>query len=297
MKFTESLLACVPVRLLQRIRLRRALLRSPGQAIPSLGFGSGKGGTGKTFVAINLAVLLARKFRGVQILDADLGLGNAHISLGLKPQRHFQHFFEDQVSLSELNLRSRYGVKLLPGGSGISRLANLERFELEKLGRDLAGILAESSVLVVDSSAGISGQTLRFLSCTDLVVLVVTPELTSLTDAYALLKCMVTRQESAQVLVLVNRVGTERLGREAFDRIAQVSRRFLAYPLRYLGSIPEDRAVQTSLAAKIPLVIRAPGSPAARALRSCAKELVGLLVRFSHEEGRQGFRLALLASL
>ncbi|MEZ5989885.1 MAG: MinD/ParA family protein [Planctomycetota bacterium] len=264
------------------------LLREP----PSLGVASGKGGTGKTFTSVNLAVHLARELGRVQVFDADLGLGNSHMLLGLRPERHVQHFLRGEVALDDLVLATPQGIDLLPGGSGLSRLSQLANEELRKLARGLATLPGNRGCMVVDSAAGISPQTMLFLRCCDLVLLVVHPELSSLTDAYALLKCLVLRRPAIRVLVLVNRVRDEAEGREAHGRIAEVADRFLRFPLHYLGSVPEDPVVRDALVAKVPLLIASPETPAARALREAGERLAAMLRGL--EPSRHGFRRRLL---
>lgn len=297
MKLTDARTGAGPRRLFDRIRFERFRRRHQPLEMPSVGVASGKGGTGKTFVAVNLAVLLAREIGGVQMLDADLGLGNAHVHLGLRPMHNLQHYFDGDALLEDLLLGSCYGVRLLPGGSGISRLAQLDTGELRRLAHDMPSILTESNALIVDSGAGISPQTLLFLRCSDVVLLVVTPELTSLTDAYALIKCLVIRQPQSRFLVLVNRADEQDQGIEVFQRINDVASRFLSLPLHYLGAVPEDRAARASVAGKVPLVVRTPSSPAARALKSAASSLEDYLRDFRRQPRSSDFSQRLLQSL
>ena len=272
-RFTDSGLPRIRGGLLERFRFERFRRRHRPLGVPSIGVASGKGGTGKTFTTTNLAVLLAKRIGQVQIVDADLGLGNAHVHLGLRPLKNLQHYLDGEVSLDDLQLVSEHGVRLLPGGTGISRLSQLEGVELRRLSQDLVGTIGGSRAVFIDSAAGISPQALLFLRCTELVVLVVTPELPSLTDAYAVIKCLVLRQPECRFLVLVNRTDSRAQAREVFEKLSDVASRFLSIPLHYLGGVPEDRAVRASLGAKVPHVIRAPRSPASRALDKAAREL------------------------
>jgi len=273
-KLSGASLKRMPRRLLERWRMQR---RRTTQRVPSIGVASGKGGTGKTFVTVNLGVVLARSLGKVQIFDTDLGLGNAHLHLGVKPEFHLNRFLEGRVELEDLLLESPYRVRLLPGGSGISRLAQLGTEELGLLSRAISRTLSDSQLLMIDSAAGISPQTLMFLQHTDYVLVVVTPSLPSLTDAYALIKCMILRRPRVRILVLVNRADNDEHALEAFSKLRDVSTRFLSFPVHYLGGVPEDRAVEPALVAKVPLVIRAPQSPAARGLRQAARRLARLL--------------------
>jgi flagellar biosynthesis protein FlhG len=244
---------------------------------PVVGIASGKGGTGKSMVTVNLGVLLGSQRAPVRILDADLGLGNAHLPLGLKPKRNLQYFFEGNGPLDDLLQRSRYGVDVLPGGSGLSRLAQLSPQEFRRFALGLDPVLEGASAVLVDSAAGISPQTLSFLLASDLVLIVTTPEITSLTDAYALIKCLSLRRPGRGVYLLVNHCDDAQQGRRAFEKIRDISGRFLGIHVSFLGAIPGDPAVRLALAARTPIVVRTPSSPAGRALRACARKLEEIL--------------------
>ncbi len=280
-----------PLRIFNRLRGEP---RKGRLAVPSIGVASGKGGTGKTFTSVNLALRLAQGLGSVQILDADLGLGNSHLQLGLRPEGHIQHFLQGEKRLDELIIQSDFGVSLLPGGSGISRLSHLEPGEIRRLGRGISNLKITADALVVDSAAGISRQTLLFLRCCDFVVLVLQPELSSLTDAYALLKCLILREHMVQVHVLVNRVYEEGEGLETFEKLQDVASRFLHYPLHYLGAIPEDPTVRRALARKTPILLHAPESPAARAMAEVGDRLLECLAALPEAEGRADFRSRML---
>ncbi len=273
MRFAETRLQRSARKLLDRFRLDRLRPRLSLRMFRSLGVASGKGGTGKTFVSVNLGILIARDRPGALLLDADLGLANAHLNLGLRPAHNLQDYFDNDVALADLVLSTRYGLRLLSGGSGISRLADLDARERRRLADDLPELVGAAAPLLVDSAAGISPQTLLFLLCTDIVVLVVTPELTSITDAYALIKCLSVRRPECRFGVVVNRTDDESQSHKVFARLSEVVQRFLRMPLHFLGGIPEDRAVRSALAAKVPLVVRAPRADAARGLRAVAAAL------------------------
>ncbi len=265
-------------RIFDRLRGGRDPSLRLGKGIPTIGVASGKGGTGKTFCTVNLGVLLAGERERVTVLDADLGLGNAHLLLGLRPTKNLQDFLEERSGLRELLQVSKYGVDVLPGGSGISRLCQLEDVEMRRLARSLSGELPRARTLLVDSAAGISPQTLKFLIAADLVLLVVTPEVTSLTDAYAMIKCLHLRGMESRIAVLVNRADDEGQALEAMHRVQEVAKRFLDLHVEGCGWVPEDPAVRGALASRIPIVVRAPHAPASRGLRLCAQRLEEMLI-------------------
>ena len=280
-----------PLRIFDRLR---GGANKGRKAVPSIGVASGKGGTGKTFTSVNLALRLASRMGSVQILDADLGLGNSHLQLGLRPEGHIQHFLQGDMRLEELVLESEYGVSLLPGGSGVSRLSHLEAGEIRRLGRGISNLELAADALVVDSAAGISRQTLLFLRCCDFVVLVLQPELSSLTDAYALLKCLILREHMVQVHVVVNRVYEEGEGLDTFEKLQDVASRFLHFPLHYLGAVPEDPVVRKALSQKTPILHYAPQSPAALAIAEIGDRLLACMEELPEAWGRADFRTRIL---
>lgn len=255
-------------------RRSRSLLRRP---VPTaLACASGKGGTGKSFVSANLATVFAARMGRCALMDADFGLGNGHLYLGLRPRLTLQHWFERRAQLEDLLLRSSFGVDLLPAGSGLPRLAELPREELVRLAQDLPRALDGQRTLIIDSAAGVSTQTLRIVGSADRILLVVTPDLSALTDGYALAKCLWLRDRDLAVDVVVNKA-TEDSGKRAFDRLEDVAGRFLDLPLHYLGAVPMDAAAERALRKQRPLVLSEPDSPAALALTELADRLAGRL--------------------
>ncbi len=234
---------------------------------------SGKGGTGKTFLTTNLAVALARKRRSVAIVDADLGLANAHLLLGMSPRFNLSHVLHDRMSLEDVAETGPHGVRLISGGSGISELAALDDGRLLLITRQIDRLRASYDWIFIDTSAGIGPQTLVFLYATREVILVTTPDVTALTDAYAVLKTLHLRDSGCQVSFVVNRVTSEVEAEAAFDRVARVARRFLDREIQCLGRISQDPQVGASVAAKNPLVTASPRSPAARDLDRVVRSL------------------------
>lgn len=252
----------------------------------SLCVASGKGGTGKSVVASSLACLLLSRGRTL-LVDADLGVGNAHLLFDLSPARSFVDVVAGRCAVAEARAACLPGLDLIGAGSGVSRMAALSPYELHLIARGLQGLDGEYAQLVVDSAAGISEQTVAFAAACDVVLLVTTPDVTAMTDAYAFLKVLWARRADAHVLLLVNRVPDEpgegaRTTRHVGERIVQVSQKFLGRAPRLLCGVPEDPAVGRSLAARHPLVRAEPGSPAALALQAASVALADELARAPH---------------
>jgi flagellar biosynthesis protein FlhG len=226
---------------------------------------SGKGGTGKSLVSASLATLLARGGRTL-ILDADLGVGNAHILQDVSPELSIADVVEERCTLRSILCTCRAGVDLLAAGSGYAHLAALPLEVLHRLAVEIESLESEYRHLVVDSAAGISTQTLAFAAASDVVLVVTTPDVTAMTDAYALLKVLWQRRPLVTPLLVVNRATSSEEARTAADRIASVAAKFLGREPRYVGFLPEDRAAFRSVQRRLPVVVAEPESELARSL-------------------------------
>jgi len=238
----------------------------------SLCVASGKGGTGKSVVTASLATLLSRTGRTL-IVDADMGVGNAHILQNVSPEHSFVDVVEGRLSVREVLAHARPQLDLLAAGSGVSRMAGLSNYEMHLIACGLESLESDYQHVLIDSAAGISMQTVAFAAASDIVLLVTTPDVTALTDAYAFLKVFTQRRADCVPLFLVNRASDEAEAEAVAERFRGVSRKFLAREPRSIGWIPEDRAVVRSVSTREPLVASEPDSPAALALQRIAVSL------------------------
>ena len=245
--------------------LRRDIDEFSAVRAASLCIASGKGGTGKSVVTASLATLLARAGRTL-IVDADMGVGNAHILQNLSPEHSFVDVVEGRLSVREVLVHARPQLDLLAAGSGVSRMAGLSNYEMHLIACGLESLETEFQHVLIDSAAGISMQTVAFAAASDVVLLVTTPDVTALTDAYAFLKVFTQRRADCVPLFLVNRAGSEEEALAVAERFRAVARKFLSREPRSVGWIPEDRAVVRSVSAREPVVAADPDSPAAQAL-------------------------------
>ena len=248
---------------------------------------SGKGGTGKSIVSASLAQLLTARGRTL-LIDADMGVGNAHILQNVAPRRSFVDVVAGRCEVSDAVLACGERLHLLSAGSGVSRMAGLSAYELHLIAGGLEDLEGSYDYLVVDSAAGISEQTVAFAAACDLVLVVTTPDLTAVTDAYAFIKVLHQKSPHQVPLVLVNRVDptactdprdSEQTGARVAERITGVCQRFLDMEPRWIGTIPEDRSVVRSVAARRPVVLFDPTCPASLALTALAEPLAGELGR------------------
>nr|WP_272881470.1 MinD/ParA family protein [Fundidesulfovibrio soli] len=233
---------------------------------------SGKGGTGKTSVSVNLCVGLARLGRRVCLLDADLGLSNVDVLLGITPELTLEHVLFEGVPMEQALIRAAPGLDVVPGGSGVSRLADLSR-ELRSVMAAQFSKLSGYDYLVVDNSPGISSQVLSLcLACPELLV-VVNPDPSSITDAYALVKVLAENGMRRSPCLLVNKAASAASAQEIFNRVRGAMVKYLKLDARYLGYVPNDPHVSAAAARQRPLLEIFPASDAGRSLLALARSL------------------------
>ncbi len=233
---------------------------------------SGKGGVGKTNLAVNLAAALALAKQATCLFDADLGLANVNLLLGLYPEQSLADVVSGRCRLPQIVMRNA-GFDIVPGSSGVNALSGLAPERRESLIASLSDLQKYDFVLF-DTSAGISSDVLAFCLCAPEIILVIVPEVTSLTDAFALLKVLAQNGFKATARVTVNRCRDRAAGRRVFDRFRQTVRQHLKMDLSLLGVIPDDGGVPDAVAAQQPFVQRHPDGPASREVTAMAHRLM-----------------------
>lgn len=259
------------------------------QEATSIAIASGKGGTGKSFLATSLAVLLHRTRRTV-LVDCDFGLACDHLLLGVKPALTLQQLLAGQCTLEQALVVSPCGPRLLPGASGVRRMATPSDKDLLAFARELGVLAQREETLLLDLGAGIAPATVLTMLAADWIVLVTQPEIAALVDAYAVVKCVVQIDKNARFLVLVNRVTTPGRGELAFQRLSEVSAQHAGVSLTYLGEIPDDEAVMQHRLGQLPLVATDPQARTSQALFAVAERLQQLAggLRAREVPGDQG---------
>ncbi|CAA0087765.1 Flagellum site-determining protein YlxH [Zhongshania aliphaticivorans] len=233
----------------------------------------GKGGVGKSNIAINLGVALADSGKRVVLLDADFGLANVDVLLGLKTDKTIEHVLDGSCSLQDILLPGPAGVKILPASSGTRHLSMLSALEHAGLIRDFSDIANQLDVLVIDTAAGISDSVINFLTAANEVLMVVCNEPSSITDVYALIKILNRDFARRRFRIVANMVADEAEGRQLFDTLNQVCGQFLNVALIYAGTIPFDVKLRESVKQQVPVLLAAPSSPSARALSELAQQV------------------------
>jgi len=225
---------------------------------------SGKGGVGKTNLSINLAIAYAKMGKRVIVMDADLGLANVNVMLNMIPKYNLYHVIRKQKTMREIILDTEYGIQIVAGASGFSKIANLTEEERQSFISELY-TLSQADIVIIDTAAGVSANVLGFVAAADDAIIVTTPEPTAITDAYGIIKIIATEIENLNIglKLVVNRVKTVTEGRRVAERIINISGQFLNLKVEYLGCIYDDPIVPASVIRQKPFMAQDPRSKAA----------------------------------
>ncbi len=233
----------------------------------------GKGGVGKTNVAVNLSLALAEAGRRVILMDADLGLANVDIQLGLKAEKTIAQVLNGECALRDILLTTVGGVKVIPASSGVQSLTQLGPQEHAGLVQAFSDLDDQLDVLIIDTAAGISDSVVSFVRAAQEVMVVVCDEPSSITDAYALVKLLNRDYGISRFRVLANMTRTPEEGRNLFNKFVKVAERFLDASLQYAGDIPWDESVRKAAQRQRAAMDLYPGSKCATAYRRLAAEV------------------------
>lgn len=234
---------------------------------------SGKGGVGKSNFVVNMGITLRKKGKKVLIFDADIGMGNDDVLMGALPRYNVFDLLKGK-DVNEVVVEGPYGINLLPGGSGINYIENLEEKErlafIEKLTS-----LDEYDYIFIDTGAGINKNVLAFIACSEETIVITTPEPTSLTDAYSLIKATDHFKLINTANVIVNRAFSVKDGEETYNKLKRAVEKFLTIKINYLGSISEDRKLVEGVRAQVPFTILHPKCDASKSIERISNKLIG----------------------
>ncbi len=233
---------------------------------------SGKGGVGKTNFTVNLGIALAKLGKRITIIDADLGLANVDVLFGIVTKFNLSNVIKGEISVQESMVKGPYDINIISGGSGIMDLIDLDQNQLEKLIHTLSYFNTISDYILIDTGAGLSKSVLSFVEAASDVVLIITPDPTSITDAYALIK-NITNDDQKRIKLIINRVESNEEGDEVFNKLEQAVSKFLNRELENLGYIFEDTNLKRAVRKQTPLLEAYPRAIASKGIENIAYNL------------------------
>jgi len=262
----------------KRARGPRKTATAPPEARPRrrlIAVTSGKGGVGKTNIVTNLAIALARQGIRALVLDGDLGLANVDLLLGIAPQFDLQDVILGDRRIEDIVLEGPDGIRVVPASSGVEELANLDEYRTECLIRSLANLEGEVDLILIDTPSGIGAHTIALTQAADQILVVTTPEPTSFSDAYAMIKVLSQRRLKCTPCLLVNQADSEEQALEVAKRVQTVAKRFLNIEVEYWGHVLNDESVPKSVSRQEPFLSTYPYSPASSCIYQLARRVLG----------------------
>jgi len=248
-------------------------MTAPARPVKVIAVASGKGGVGKTNVTVNLGVALAASGKEVLLLDADLGLANIDVMLGLHPQYNLLHVLDGSKTLQEIIVEGPSGLKIIPAASGVQKMAELSPAEHAGMIQAFSELNQHIDILMVDSAAGIADSVISFTRAAQEVIVVVCDEPASITDAYALIKLLSRDYKVDHFHIIANMASSVQEGRELFNKVAMVCERFLDVHLDFMGIVPFDEDLRRAVKKQRSVVDYIPRSKSATAFTHLAKKV------------------------
>ncbi|HOJ63104.1 MAG TPA: MinD/ParA family protein [Spirochaetota bacterium] len=254
---------------------------------------SGKGGVGKTNIAVNMGIAFAQMGKKVVVMDADLGLANVNVCLGIIPKYNLFQLIKKQKTMKDIIIDTNFGIQIVAGASGFSKIANLTEEERNAFIKEL-DTLSYADILIIDTGAGVSQNVLSFIVASDEAIIVTTPEPTAITDAYGIIKIIATEINNPQLelKLIVNRVHSIVEGRKVAERVISIAGQFLNIKVENLGMIYEDMIVPQGVRKQTPFLVLDPNSKASISIRHIVATLEG--VEFKEGGGLKNFIMKLI---
>lgn len=246
-----------------RLRLQKQADRAKTKALAVV---SGKGGVGKSNFSLNFSISLSKRGYTVLLFDMDIGMGNIDILMGRSAEYSIVDHLKRNIPLKEVILEGPNNIHYIAGGTGLTELVSLDDKQVETFTEELQNVLLDYDYIIFDMGAGLSDQTVRFLLSVDEILVIMTPEPTSLTDAYATMKYLYLLNSAMPYYLVVNRAHSEKEGMETLKKMKDVLSRFIGKESIALGMLPDDRTVQQAVIRQIPFVNYNGKAPAAKAM-------------------------------
>lgn len=254
-------------------------MKKNNKVIKTIAIASGKGGVGKTNIIANLGITLKKLGKDVLIFDADLGLSNIDVLLALAPKYNIEHLIRGEKRLKEIIIEGPSGIKVLPAGNGIQELTNLDEYERMRILEEFDEYNENVDIMLIDTSAGISENVSFFCSAVQDILVLTTPEPTSITDAYALIKVLHNKYKEENFKLVVNLVKNEDEAKAVYKRLSVVTEKFLGVDLSYLGFVRYDENVKKSVKAQSAFVELYPNTLATRDIFDLANKILDIDVK------------------
>jgi len=247
-------------------------LKAPMNNIKVICVTSGKGGVGKTNISVNMAIAIQSLGKRVLLVDADLGLANVDVLAGLYPKYNISHFINFGKAVKDILVEGPMGIMILPGASGLSNIADMSLTEINRLVESFDKLDMPFDIVIIDTGAGISRNVTSFISSSDEVIVVVTPEPSAVTDAYAIIKTI--HKDPQKIHVIVNRAENYKDADYTMEKLERASRKFLDTKVNYLGYVLEDRIVYRANMSQTPFYIKYPKANASKCIDNIGKTLL-----------------------
>jgi flagellar biosynthesis protein FlhG len=263
------------------------MMGNKGVAARVIAVTSGKGGVGKSNTSVNLAIALAAQGKRVILMDADLGLANVEVLLGLSSLHNLEHVIEGEKTIADILVKGPGGISVVPGSSGMAKIADLTHAGRQNLLGGLQDLQAQSDFIILDTMAGIGRNAVAFSLAADEVILITTPEHPAIVDAYAMLKTLYANQPETVVRLVVNMVPNPALAQAVYTKMSGVSQRYLGKNLSFLGYLARDPHVSQAVMQSKPFMIAYPHAPVSQCMNQIASRL--LQQQVPKEGQKEGF--------
>ncbi|WP_025027640.1 MinD/ParA family protein [Caldalkalibacillus mannanilyticus] len=264
----------------QAEKLREQINRSQGNSVNKqtriITVTSGKGGVGKSNFSLNFALSLLQQNKKVLIFDVDLGLANIDVLMGVSPRHNILQMIDKDLSIWDIVEEGPMGLQFIAGGSGFNHLFQLDERKLTKFFDELSSIHGQVDYVILDTGAGLSNENLRFILASDDVIVVTTPEPTSITDAYAVLKMIHSKDPQTDIKLVVNRCVSDKEGLQTARKLQLVAKQFLGKEVQVLGYIPDDQNVTKAVKKQNPFILEFPSTTAANAMNKIVQTFLNI---------------------